>query len=29
MMLTDPKHWVLFLIMALLLVWVVFVAGRD
>ena len=29
MMLTDPKHWVLFLIMGLLLVWVVFVAGRD
>lgn len=29
MMLTDGKHWVLFLIMALLVVWVVFVAGRD
>lgn len=29
MMLTDGEHWVLFLMVALLLVWVVFVAGRE
>lgn len=29
MMLTDGEHWVLFLMVGLLLLWVVFVAGRG